>query len=115
MTTLRAGASTDTGQVRQNNQDTSLVADEHGLWAVADGMGGHRGGEVASAVAIDTLRVTYASGLPTEHGLLDAAAAANIAVHDASEEDPDLRGMGTTLVALAAVENGDVAIINVGD
>ena len=101
MTELRAGASSDTGQIRKNNQDTSLIADEDGLWAVADGMGGHRGGEVASAIAVDALREAFAGGLPTEQGLLDAAAAANIAVHDAAEEDPDLRGMGTTLVAVA--------------
>jgi protein phosphatase len=112
---VRAGASSDTGQVRQNNQDTSLVADADGLWAVADGMGGHRGGEVASALAIETLREAYTAGLPTEEGLLDAAAAANIAVHDVAEDDPDLRGMGTTLVAVARTEDGDLAFINVGD
>jgi protein phosphatase len=113
---LRAGVVTDVGRARQINQDTPLVADEHSLWAVADGMGGHRGGEVASELAVLALRDAY--GRQAEHtrdALLDAAASANRAVNDRSIEDPDLRGMGTTLVAVALTDDDEIAYISVGD
>ena len=54
MTTLRWGSATDVGAVREANQDALLVAEP--LFAVADGMGGHQGGEVASATALEVLR-----------------------------------------------------------
>lgn len=115
MTVLRAGVATDTGRVRQMNQDTPLVADADGLWAVADGMGGHRGGEVASDLAVRTLQQTYAAGEHSLAGLLAAAAAANARVNDAAAENPELRGMGTTLVAVAHTDDDEVAYISVGD
>ena len=52
MTTLRAGSATHVGQVRSNNQDSALVIETNDLYGVADGMGGHQGGEVASAMAV---------------------------------------------------------------
>lgn len=109
---LRVGAATDTGRVRQNNQDMSLVADDR-LFAVADGMGGHKGGEVASGLAVAALRANFLD--PTEDGLLEAGNAANTAVHDAARHDPDLTGMGTTLVAIARTDGPDLVFINVGD
>jgi protein phosphatase len=115
-TQLRAGAVTDVGRARQINQDAPLVADEHQLWAVADGMGGHRGGEVASELAVKALRDAYSQqDERSVDALLDAAAAANSAVNELSIEDPDLRGMGTTLVALARTDDDEVAYISVGD
>ena len=57
MTVLRAGAATDVGRVRTGNEDRYLVADN--LFAVADGLGGHRAGEVASSTAADTLRNSF--------------------------------------------------------
>jgi protein phosphatase len=110
---LRAGSATHVGMVRQNNQDTPLVTD--GLWAVADGMGGHRGGEVASAMAVDALQRSFRDVAPDEDGLLDAAASANTAVHDAATDDPDLHGMGTTLVAIARTDDDELALVNIGD
>ncbi|MGH9165199.1 MAG: PP2C family protein-serine/threonine phosphatase, partial [Acidimicrobiales bacterium] len=74
MTTIRAGAATDVGQVRANNQDQFLVAER--IFAVADGMGGHAGGEVASATAIDTLRSSFGDQA-TADGLADAVRRAN--------------------------------------
>jgi protein phosphatase len=116
VTVLRAGAVTDVGRARQVNQDTPLVADEHELWAVADGMGGHNGGEVASAMAVQSLRDAYGhAGERSVDALLDAAASANAGVNDAARENPELRGMGTTLVALARTDDDEIAYISVGD
>ena len=115
MTHLRAGAATDVGRVRTNNQDQLLVTPE--LFAVADGMGGHAAGEVASLTAVEALRAAYGRTGGTE-GLLAAAHQANRSVWEQAQGDPDLHGMGTTLVAVALVnEDGEnrLAIVNVGD
>jgi PPM family protein phosphatase len=119
-TRLRWGGATDVGRVRSNNQDQYVARDDVGLWAVADGMGGHRGGEVASEIACDTLARSFDHH--TVDGLVDAIERANKAVYRAGADDPELTGMGTTVVALAVVgdEDGDqtdelLAIANVGD
>lgn len=123
---LQAGAATNTGRVRSNNQDSYLLAPELGLWVVADGMGGAQGGEVASKLAIETLRDAYAE--PTADALTAAMAEANRRIH-ARATAPELRGMGTTAVAIALVpEEPDpdqpdtgvepahfLLVINVGD
>jgi serine/threonine protein phosphatase PrpC len=114
VTELRAGSATDVGRVRANNQDELLVATP--LFAVADGMGGAAAGEVASATAIHALRDAFAgAGESTPEHLLQAAQAANRAVWDQAEANPEMRGMGTTLVALAQVGDGQLAAINIGD
>lgn len=117
MTALRAGAVTDVGRVRTNNEDQMLVTDS--LFAVADGMGGHAAGEVAALVAVDTLRDTFPEH-PTAQGLVDATHAANLNVIARAESDAATRGMGTTVCAAALVPNdaGDgesIVIVNVGD
>lgn len=115
-TVLRAGVATDVGRTRQVNQDAQLVADDLQLWAVADGMGGHQGGEVASELAVTHLRRSYELGESRSvDALLDAAAGANSAVYDASREDPELAGMGTTLVAMARTDDDELAYVSVGD
>jgi len=98
---LRAGVHTDIGRARTVNQDSHLMAPERGLWVVADGMGGAQGGEVASAMVIETLTEVYQGERSTET-LLAAMDEANRRIHEAAD-DPDLRGMGTTAVALAVV------------
>jgi PPM family protein phosphatase len=118
VTRLRSGWATDTGLVRRNNQDHLLVSDT--LFAVADGMGGHAAGEVASEVAIDALRTAYAESgpTPTSDDLVAAVRYANTAVFANAETDPALRGMGTTLTAAAVVvADGEerIAVANVGD
>ncbi|HEY7069469.1 MAG TPA: Stp1/IreP family PP2C-type Ser/Thr phosphatase, partial [Acidimicrobiales bacterium] len=115
-TRLRWGGATDVGRVRSNNQDQYVARDDVGLWAVADGMGGHRGGEVASEIACDTIARSF--DRHTMDGLVDAIEQANSAVFRAGANDPDLTGMGTTVVALAVVEHDQdelLAIANVGD
>jgi len=115
MTQLRAGSATDVGRVRTNNQDQLLVTAD--LFAVADGMGGHAAGEVASLTAVEALKAAYARTGGTE-GLVAATHHANRSIWDRGQEDPELRGMGTTLVAVALVnEDGEdrLAVVNVGD
>ena len=115
MTNFRWGSATDIGQVRQNNQDAVLSDD--GLFLVADGMGGHRGGEVASAIAVEQVQAHFTE--PTTEALVEAVQAANKAVVDRSDTEPELRGMGTTLTGLARVRSDEdedrLAIVNVGD
>ncbi len=105
-----AGAATDKGQVRDGNEDAYVVDPRLRLFAVADGMGGHRGGEIASATALEALRAAIASG--TSIG--DAVAVANAAVFEKAGDDNDLMGMGTTLTAVTPDERG-LAIGHVGD
>ena len=115
MTTFRAGSATDVGRVRSNNQDSLLVR-EGDLFAVADGMGGHQGGEVASALALETLGQAHDD--PSTSTLVEAVRSANRAVFEKAGTSPDLKGMGTTLTALADVETAEgkrLGIVNVGD
>ncbi len=115
MTSIRAGSATDVGMVRTNNEDLALVGDS--LWAVADGMGGHAGGEVASRTAIDTLLGAFSND-PTTAGLEEAVRRANEVVWQKGISSTELRGMGTTITALGVVraDGGDrLALVNVGD
>lgn len=115
MTLLRSGSATDTGLVRSVNQD--LAVESSNLFAVADGMGGHAGGEVASRMAVDALAAAFGRQ-PTGAGLSEAVVEANAVVWQHSQEHPDLRGMGTTMTAVALVnEDGQdvLALVNVGD
>jgi serine/threonine protein phosphatase PrpC len=116
VTRIRSGAATDVGRVRRNNQDNFV--DEEPLFAVADGMGGAAGGEEASRTAVAALRATFDAD-PTVDGLADGVREANRAVWEKARQRPDLRGMGTTMTAVALVEHpeeGEVlAIVNVGD
>lgn len=117
MTRLSPGAATDVGRVRASNQDNLLVAEADDLFAVADGMGGHQGGEEASAVAVAALRAAY-RGRDDADGLVESVRRANSAVWQRSREDPALSGMGTTLTAAALVRVAGeerLAVTNVGD
>ena len=95
---LAAASATDQGLVRSNNEDAFLIDDQRALFAVADGMGGHRGGEVASHTAIEALRAAIANGTP----LHDAITRANTAVLTRAAGDDELTGMGTTMTAVIA-------------
>jgi serine/threonine protein phosphatase PrpC len=116
LTVLRSGSATDVGRVRQINQDLPL--ERPNLYAVADGMGGHVGGEVAARVAVETLELSFERE-PTAEGLGRAFDEANFAVWQESQVNTDLRGMGTTLTAAALVAGHDghdvLVLANVGD
>jgi len=108
---LLTTALTDVGRVRSVNEDSFVLDDDAGVFAVADGMGGHQGGEVASAIAIDALRTGLADGRPVEDVIVDA----NTAVVARASEDPGLRGMGTTLTAAVLGDDHVLVIGHVGD
>ncbi|MGO9582578.1 MAG: Stp1/IreP family PP2C-type Ser/Thr phosphatase [Acidimicrobiales bacterium] len=117
MSRLKTAAATHTGYLRTTNQDLALATSD--LAAVADGMGGHLGGEVAARIAVEQLLESYRRDRTTE-GLLAAVSEANEAVYHRSRAERNLRGMGTTLTAVALV--GDkpdgqlrLALVNVGD
>jgi PPM family protein phosphatase len=114
---LKTAAATHTGYLRTTNQDLALATTD--LAAVADGMGGHVGGEVAARIAVEHLLEAYRRDRTTE-GLLAAVRDANEAIYHRSKSDRNLRGMGTTLTAIAVVgEESDgqvrLALVNVGD
>ncbi len=105
-----SGASTDKGQVREGNEDSYLVDRRLRLFAIADGMGGHRAGEVASATALEGLQAAVNEGIP----VADAVGRANTAVWDKASGDTSLAGMGTTLTA-AWFDGTVLTLAHVGD
>jgi serine/threonine protein phosphatase PrpC len=112
------GAASDVGRIRQQNED-SFIADPR-LFVVADGMGGHNAGEVASAIAVRTMLDAAGDGFTDHDAFVAAVRAANAAIHDAADGLSEQRGMGTTLTAvaplrLAAGEPPALSITNVGD
>jgi PPM family protein phosphatase len=117
MLKLEAAGRTDVGQVRTANEDAFGYCVADGVFALCDGMGGAAAGEVASRIAVDTLieRLCAESSQANRRKVLEEAIAdANQRVHSRAEEEISLRGMGTTLVALAI--GGDHALIgHVGD
>jgi len=108
------GVASDVGRVRAVNQDDALATE--GLFAVADGMGGHRGGEVASRLAVETLGAR--APLFTTEDLIEAVRDVNATIVTRAGEDADLAGMGTTLCVMSLVTTDDqerLAVANVGD
>lgn len=95
---------TDKGKTRKNNEDSFFVDETAGLYAVADGIGGHAGGEVASRTAVQTLgelaRIPASGNEDISDVLTHAFKTANTRLHQAGSADPALFGMGTTLTAL---------------
>jgi protein phosphatase len=113
---IRAAAGTDIGRARERNEDAFLLRDP--LFAVADGMGGHRGGEVASTYALEVIGGRAAErgdgAPPPLPGLVSDVEEANQRVLARGEADHDLRGMGTTLTAVVT-DNGRGYVVHVGD
>jgi len=118
---LRVAWATDPGLEREENEDAVVVwrnkAGLDTLLVVCDGMGGHAAGQTASSIASKTItRVLAEDGDegPDVDRLKRACKQANSAVFEASEENPEWRGMGSTVV-VAAIRGGEVGLLNVGD
>lgn len=128
--TIEASGATDPGRVRANNEDSyaiflppKLIHGLDALLIVADGMGGHQAGEVASGIVIDTFRWRFGSddstAPDTDHqdwprDLEEAVVEANRAVRLAAARDPTKLGMGSTAVA-AAIHGDRLDLVNLGD
>lgn len=118
---LNVWGKTDVGLKRDINQDTILVDGDLGLYVVADGMGGHKGGEVASAMAVETVQEVVGHSrknmrrIGVKDLMVESFREASRRIHKKSTiENPELMGMGTTMVA--ALRHKDRLIIgNVGD
>jgi len=130
MVIIDAAGITDIGRKRKSNEDSLLIDDDLGLYLVADGMGGHLAGEVASGLVVDTIR-DYMKGITLDEDsealetvdetlskeanrLLTSIKLANQGVYQASSNNESFRGMGSTLSAAYFVDDILIAA-NVGD
>lgn len=104
------GFSTNVGNVRSHNEDSLRIEPELGLWVVADGMGGHKGGATASTLAADFIVEKIGNGYPLEESI----AQAHHAIKQATREGKGPEGMGTTVVVLK-INGNDYEIAWVGD
>jgi len=127
---LHVAAQTDKGLIRPNNEDNFFTDSKQGLLVVADGMGGHASGEVASQIAIDVLRNYFQQAAEGNAFLIghcdnescagrtnqlsSAIQVANTAIYEAAQENPLLHGMGTTLAAIV-IQGKKLSIAHVGD
>jgi len=114
---LAWGAATHTGRVRTENEDSFVAAAM--VFGVADGMGGHQAGEVASAIAASTMRDRLGNGAASVDVAVAAVVEANAAIFQGAHSNAGQRGMGTTLTAMVVLTDSAVqrrlALINVGD
>jgi protein phosphatase len=111
MITLRSAGRTDIGQLRENNEDAVVSNDRLAL--VADGMGGHPGGEIAANAAASVIPAVFTGRSADE--LEAALRAANWAIRDRAVAQPGLEGMGTTICVAGLLTDGHLALVNVGD
>ena len=111
MTTLQSTGRTDIGQLRENNEDVIVTSDRLAL--VADGMGGHPGGEIAAEVVAGVVPAAFTGRSIDE--LEAAVRAANWSIRERATTQPGMEGMGTTVCAVGLLSSGHLAIVNVGD
>lgn len=123
---LRVGAGTDTGRVRDLNEDAYAVRTDQGLFVVCDGMGGAPAGEVASQMAIDAMlrqlngvrdgahAPAQDSYLPHTNRLAEAVRRSNAVIYEQAQVQPDRVGMGTTMVG-AWIQQHVAGVAHVGD
>lgn len=102
------------GQVRANNEDSFYCSQDNQLLIVADGMGGHVGGEVASAISVRTIVSFFDSQPVSAQTLTQAFTQANEAVYNYAASHPDLKGMGTTLTAVSVLDQ-QLLVGHIGD
>jgi protein phosphatase len=111
---------TNIGRTRKNNQDFILVDQMLSLFIVADGMGGHQGGEVASQIAVQTIQQIVKESFENDRGmspyqlLQKAYLAASQAIFRKAQEEPQLKGMGTTAIT-GLIRDNILYVANVGD
>lgn len=121
---------TNVGMKRTHNEDNFDLLEDEKLYLVADGMGGHASGEVASKLAIETLREFFLSTAQDpeatwpykmdksrgyeENRLITGIKLANLRIHESQQREPKLRGMGTTMAAILVIDEG-VLVAHVGD
>lgn len=120
----RGWCATDVGLKRDHNEDSFLCSDALGLYAVADGMGGHQGGEQASRMAVEILQKEMARRLaPVAEGaklnavpeaMREATMLASREIYDSAQASPERAGMGTTLTGLC-FQDQSVTLCHVGD
>jgi protein phosphatase len=121
---LEFATATDVGQVRRYNEDAVGIDLDQGLAVLADGMGGHRAGEVASRMATDSVLATLkpyvaslrrdATDVPVEQAIVQAIAEANRAIYSLGRSRSEYEGMGTTLAAAVFFDNA-ATLANLGD
>jgi serine/threonine protein phosphatase PrpC len=117
---FKVGFGTDVGRKRSQNQDSGGSYPELGLFITSDGMGGHRGGETASATAVQAIheyvskKTSSQSEWDAREIITQALVAANLEVYQKALQDPNLQGMGTTTTALL-FQNRNLTIGHVGD
>ncbi len=127
---LRYAGTTHVGMKRKHNEDNLLMAPERRLYVVADGMGGHACGEVASRISVETMQEffngsaedddltwpckTRAELSPLENMMNASVKLANMKIFEKSESDVKFKGMGTTIVAVA-FRDGEISMAHVGD
>lgn len=130
MTRVEFTALTDTGIKRTNNEDSFLVMEAKNLYAVADGMGGHSSGEIASRIAVETISDFFRTSEISEDStwpyayddnisfegnkLKTAVAVANEKIQEYAAQHPESRGMGTTVVAVLVLDSR-LILCHVGD
>ena len=127
---IEVAGETNVGMKRTHNEDNFSILEESGLYIVADGMGGHASGEVASKMAVDSLKEFFAATANDpertwpykmdrskgyeENRLITGIKLANLRIYESAQRDPRQRGMGTTIVSMFAVEDG-LYVAHVGD
>lgn len=127
---IEVAGQTDVGRKRAHNEDNFAILGDYGLYIVADGMGGHASGEVASQLAVDTMREFFAATNEDpdrtwpykmdrnrgyeENRLITGVMLSNLRIFEAAKSNPSQRGMGTTIVALFVTQEG-MYVAHVGD
>ena len=120
--TWEVAGATDVGRVRAHNEDSFLVDAQRGVFLVADGMGGHAAGEIASAIASEAVGAALRQGVDGGLGADDLGVVMRECIHQAhrsilnySATKPETRGMGTTMTALVVCDDGTFRLGHIGD
>lgn len=115
---LRAWGQSDPGRKRERNEDSYLIDTQKGMLIIADGMGGHQGGAIASRMAIEHFATELLSPRAADDSLPElmraAAQRASVAIYEYARLRPELLGMGTTLTSFIA-EGGEGYVLHAGD